>query len=296
MALVHLDAWQTMSSEGGSALAFDRDRLAIAGAARLCIRRFDATLASVVAPAPAPGVPRFAGPEVYWGPGVLDLRSGTFRVLEGALPARRPGGGERPQVYAWSPQGNRLLGSFSTGNSNAPTRVSLFDGRTGTTVATLWNGAGIPPQAAWAGGRAIVVGFGTPRVFDHAGKHLADVALNGATVVAIDSDTRERRLIAVDLNRAIAWIEPETWTILDRWPGTWLHAAISPDGAFVAALEPWGKIHFACLEGDRFKPVGTASAPPDAVALALSPNEIATIGGGEVNRTKLTVDCVGGAI
>jgi hypothetical protein len=291
MASVHLEPWRTLRSEGGSSLAFDGARLAVAGPARLCVWHHGTRIATIEAPAPSPGVPRFSGQRVYWGAGVLDLTSGKYTVIDAALPARWPGGGERPQVYAWSANGERLLGSFSTGNPNASTRVTLFDGRAGTAIATLWKGTSVSPQAAWIGERAIVVGFANPRVFDSSGTPLPEIALGGGTIVAIEATANEERLIVVDLNRAITWIDAASGVILDRWEGPWLHGAVSADGQFVAALEPWGNLQFACIEHDRFRPIGAASAAQDAVVLAVAGREIATLGGGELHRTQLTVEC-----
>lgn len=294
MPSIQITSWEMLPSEGGGSLTIAGDRMAVGGSARLSVWQGDTRIASVDAPSPAPGTPRFVGNRVYWGPGVVDLPSGKYTLFVGAQPAIRPERGERPQVYTWSPQGDRLLGSFSTGDPICPVRVTLFNGQTGTAVATLWEGSGLPPQAAWLGTDAVVVGFGDPRVFDHTGKYLGDIALGGATIAAIEATTDERRLIAIDLNRTIAWIDSETWTVLDRWSGPWLHGTVSPDGRFVAVLEPWGKLHFACLEGDRFKPIGQAPCDPNAVALALTLSEIATVGSGEVRWASLRIDCATG--
>jgi hypothetical protein len=292
MASIQINSWQTLPSEGGESLALAGERLAVGGQGRLCVWQGSTRLTTVNAPSPAPGMPRFSGERVYWGPGFVDLTTDNYTRLEGTQPAMMPGGGERPHVYAWSPQGEFLLGSFSTNDALRPVRVKLFDGRNGEAVATLWEGSGLSPQAAWLGERAAVVGFGDPRVFDYSGRHLADIPLAGATIVAIEATTDERRLIVVDLNRSISWIDIETWTVLDCWPGPWLHGAVSPDGRFVAVLEPWGKLHFACMESDRFKPAGQATADPKAFALAIALDELAIVGGGEVHRASLKVDCL----
>jgi len=291
MASIEIGAWQSLPSEGGEQLAFDGERMAVAGSARLCVWQGKTRLATVDALSPSPGAPRFVGERVYWGPGFVDLHSGAYTRLEYAAPLVRPGDGEHPHVYAWSTLGDRLLGSYTTGDRQHPVRVALFNVGDANKVATLWNGGGLAPQAAWLGRRAAVAGFSNPQVFDFSGKRIAEIALDGAIVVAFDATTAERRLIAVDQNRALAWVDTERWTILDRWPGPWLHGAVSPDGRFVAVLEPWGKLHFACLEGDRLRFAGQTAADPNAVALALTPNRIATVGGGEVRWASLMVEC-----
>lgn len=290
MPLIQIGSWQTLPSAGGSVIAFAGERMAVAGSARLAVWRGNALLAAADAWFPAPGAPRFAGQRVYWGAGFLDLGSGQYIRVPAAEPAVRPGAGERPQVYAWSPQGDRMVGSFSTGDPRQPVRVTLFSGQTGSEDVALFEGGGLPPSAAWFGERAVVVGFSDPRVFDRSGTPVARIALGGGTIASIDATAREERVIVVDLNRAIYWIDPATWTVLDRWPGPWMHGAVSEDCRLIAGLEPWGKLHFASMEEDRFRPMGQAAVDDRAVAVALNPGEIATVGGGEARRASLRID------
>ena len=292
MSSIQIDSWRVRPSDGGASLALDQDRMAIASSARLCVWQGGTRVANVEALFSSPGIPRFVGQKVYWGPGFLDLVSGEYRRLENAQPTMWPGGGERAHVYAWSPSGDRLVASFSTGDPNHPVRATLFSGETGATVASLWEGNRLPPQAAWVGEHAAVVGLNTPEVFDHSGKHIATIVLDGANVAAIDAPRNERRLMVLDLNRTISWIDTATWGILDTWSGPWLHASVSPDGRLVAALEAWGKVHFARTENDKFSFVGSADIDSNAVSLALSDDQIATVGGGEVGWATLTVDSV----
>jgi len=64
MSVIQIEPWRTLASEGGSLLAFSGKRLAIAGEARLRVLQGNETLASVDAPSPAPGMPRFDGSKV----------------------------------------------------------------------------------------------------------------------------------------------------------------------------------------------------------------------------------------
>lgn len=291
MASVRIGAWQTVSSEGGDRLAIDGNRIAVCGAARLSVWQDHARLASVDSPSPAPGAPRFIGSRIYWGPGFYDLQSGAYRWLENTVPPTQPAQRERCNVYAWSPRGNCVLGCFSTGDSARPVRVTLFSGHSGEKVADLWQGVGLPPHAAWIGEHAAVVGFHDLRVYGLSGEHLADVEVHGGVIVALDAVMGERRLIAVDQARAMHWIDAATWSVRDSWPGPWLSGAVSPDGLLAAALEPWGKLHFACLEDDHFKVVGHTDADPNAINVALTRGQIVTVGGGELRWANLRVDC-----
>ena len=290
MSSIQIDSWRVRPSDGGASLALDRGRMAIASSARLCVWQGDKRVASVEALFPSPGIPRFVGQKVYWGPGFLDLVSGEYRRLENAQPTMWPGGGERAHVYAWSPIGDRLVAGFSTGDPNHPARATLFSGETGVTIASLWEGNRLPPQAAWLGEHAAVVGLSSPEVFDHLGKHLATIALDGTNVASIDAPRNEQRLMLLDLNRTISWIDTATWTILDVWSGPWLHAAVSPDGRLVVALEAWGKVYFARIENDKFSFAGSADIDSKAVTLALTEDQIATVGGGEARWASLAVD------
>lgn len=210
---------------------------------------------------------------------MLDLTSGLYTPLPGATPAQVPGGAERAQTHAWSPGGEMLLGSFSTGDARCPVRVSLFNGRTAAVEAVLWEGTGVPPQTAWMGEHWAIVGFDDLQVFDFSGRQVAELELGGGMIIAMEA-TWANRLIALDLNRVVYWIDTQSWTVLDRWHGPWFHAAVSPDGSVVAALESRGKLQFAGMEEDRFRVIGSGEVNADSVAVALAHDRVVTVGGG----------------
>jgi len=290
MTSIRIGAWQTVSSEGGDRVALDGNRIAVCGVARLSVWQDHTRLASADAPSPAPGAPRFLCSRVYWGPGLYDLESGTYQWLENTAPRAQPLQRERCHVYAWSPRGDWILGCFGTGDSAHSVRVTLFNGRSGEKVADLSHGVGLPPQAAWIGEQAAVVGFRDLRVYGLSGEHLADVELHGADIVALDAAIGERRLMVVEQARAIHWIDTAAWSVQESWPGPWLSGAVSPDGQLAAALEPWGKLHFAFLEDGHFKVAGHADADSSAITLALTRTRIATAGGGKLRWADLSVD------
>jgi hypothetical protein len=295
MPSIQIGSWQTLSAEGGGTIALDGDRTAVAGPAHLVVWSGAKRVCASDAPWPAHGAPRFLGDCVLWGPGALDLNSGEYKLLEETRPTTWPGGGEHPSVHAWSAQGDRMLVSYSTGDSARPTRVTLFEGNTGKAVATLWHGIELPPQAAWVGRQAAVVGFRDLRVFDaSSGAERGTVALDAGTITRLDADTDERHLIAVDLNRSIMWIDPDSWLVIDCWKGRWQDAAIAPGGRYIAALDLSGRLHFACLADGRFHPIGDAAAGiryPGSVAL--SEDSIGLVGDGVAARTMLVVECAG---
>ena len=147
--------WLTLPSEGGGSVALDGERLAVSSQAHLSVWRNEARIASVDATWPFPGLPRFSGERVYWGPGFLELSSGRYTSFDAARPAARPGGGERPVVYAWSPHGDCFVGSFSTGDASRPVRVTSYDGQSGAhrarVVGRTWS-----PAAGDMGWRSVI--------------------------------------------------------------------------------------------------------------------------------------------
>jgi len=278
--------------EGGGVIALAGELTAIAGASHLVVWSRNRRIGGADAQWPAPGVPRILNDRVLWGPGVLDLRTGSYEVIEASRPEIRPGGGERPCVYAWSTDGTRMVATYATGESDRPTRINLFDSTLGQAIATLWHGNELPPQAAWVGRHLAVLGFCDPRVFDVTnGTSHGAVAVDAGTIVRFDSDFEELRLIAVDLNRSVISIDQREWTVVDRWEGQWYDAVISPDGRFVAALDSSGKLHFACLVQGHFCPIEKASDGARADSIALTNDSIGIVTGGFAMRLSLDVDC-----
>jgi hypothetical protein len=200
-----------------------------------------------------------------------------------------PGAGERPHFYAWSPTGERLLASFSSISPRQSSRLALFNAHTGELLSNIWQGNDLPAPVGWLGTSATVAGFGDPLVFNAAGDRQARIPLGGAVLSKLEATADEKRLIAVDMNRSVALIDSLDWRILDRLTGPWLHAAITPDGGLVALLEPWGKLHLLRVNNEHFEPIGVVPIPADAVALALTPGELITAGGGQCHRSRLIV-------
>ena len=288
--VVRIGRWQAVSAEGGGSVAVDARRLAVASQGHLVVWLGGQRQATAEAPWPAPGKPRLAGDRVLWGPGMLDIPSGRYAALPTARPEIWPGGGERPNVHAWSAPGDRLLVSYSTGDPARPTRISLFDGRDGRVIATHWSASARAPEAAWAGRDVVVAGFGDLEVLDAATGAVRDrIALGAGTVTSLDADAAERRLLAVDLNHAVVWIDLQELRVVDRWVGRWQDAAIAPDGRLAVAVDLAGLLHFAAFTPDRFQPLGEADNVVAPGSVALSRGVLAVAGGGVAARARFGV-------
>ncbi len=260
--------------------------MAVSGSARLNVWRGSTRVASASSFFPAPGTPRFLGRRVNWGAGFLDLDSGAYRRLEGAEPNCLPNAGERATVYAWAAQSDQVLGVFGTSDS---VRAAIYHGETGAPEATLFHGPGLAPVAAWLGQAAAVLGFANPKVFAWSGSVQAEITISGGQIASIAATSREDRLIIVDLNRAIYWIDAQSWTVLDVWHGPWFYGAVSGDGSVVAAIEPWGKLHLALMNEDRFSSIQPFSVDNGAISVALNRTKIAIAGGGTVSRADFQI-------
>ncbi len=285
MRRLRIGSWQELPTEGGSAAAFHGDWLAVGGMARLLVWQGLTRVASVDAPWPAPGVPRFVGHErVCWGAGWLELASGRYTAIESARPRVMPMGGEFVLAYAWSPRGDVLLGSFGTAERR---RVALFDGRDGTLQATPVDELGLPAPAVWLGEHAAVIGLPDPLVFDRRGGRIATISLGGGQIGPISASADEQRILITDINRCLALVDSASWRIVTRWEGRWATGALSPDGRIAVALEPWGKLHLACVSRDRIEPAAAIPVDDAAVAVALDDERVATVSSSTVRWASL---------
>jgi hypothetical protein len=283
MSTIRIGRWRPVPAGDGTAVALDGDRIAVASQAYLEVWQGRRLLATAEAPWPAPGRPRFVGSEVRWGPGTLDLSSGAYRAMAAAEPDRWPGGGERPSVHSWSPDGERLLVGYATGRPEAGARVDLFDGTSGELISTLCSGHALPPLAAWVGDEVAVVGFEDLVAYDVSdGRSLGAVALGASTIAALDSDHSETCLVAVDLNQALFWVDARSRELVDRWDGRWLAAGVSPDGGLVAAVDVSGGVRFAGLMDGRIRPCGGVEGVGRVTAICLDDHHVAVAGGGSV--------------
>lgn len=292
-ALIEIGPWSPVGpTEGGATIAIDGDRTAVASLGHVVVWIGNQRLCRVDAPCPAPGTPRFRNDKLLWGPGVLDLHTGNYEVIEAALPEIWPGGGGRPQVFSWSADGAHLVATYDTGDSQRTTRVTLFDAILKQPIATLWHGGGLTPEAVWLGRDLAVVGFREPKLFDlSTGTAQDTLVLDAGTITRLDADRDERWLMAVDLNRSIIWIDLAQRRIVGRWEGRWQDATISPDGVFLAGLDMDGRMHFACLTAQGFRPIDAVDGSFRVDSIALQDNLIAIASQGMAARADLRIDC-----
>ena len=260
----NISGWRPLPAADGDALALDGMLLAVASAAHLEIMEGPTVVASVDPPWPAPGVPRFRGNRVLWGPGVLDLTSGRYKPMAAAAPVSWPGGGEHPSVYAWSSDGSRLVAGFDART------VLLSSG--GDLLGPVPTPSGLAPTAAFAGRKRALV-------------DLAGFGRDLMPIVSLSADDAERHLLAVALNQSAVSVDLDGGLVLDEWTGPWTGVAVAPDGASVAVLASTGVVIVADLVDGRFGQtteiaVPTGSRP--ARAIAFDGSLLGVCGGGVV--------------
>ncbi len=287
---VELGAWTVLSAEGGSAAAIAGERTIAVGRGHAVVWVGEQRVASVDVGAASPGRPRVQAGRVAWGPSVLELDTGAIDLRRAAVPEPVPRDrGEVVQTYAWSADGAWLARSASGTSTRA--RVTLHSGETGELVASAWESSDLAPQALWLGPDWLAIGLRRPRVVDHAGHEIATIDLDGATLVRLEASHDGRWLIAVDLNRSIALIDTKSWAVVGRWTGPWVDASILPSGAAVVGLELGGVLRLACASPAGLREVQTLARVERAVSVQASDDAIAVVGGGELRRATLRVDC-----
>jgi hypothetical protein len=286
--------WHPLRGGRGTALAVAGRRTAAAEPQRLTVWSDDRLVARVEAPVRSPGLPRFAGEQVLWGAGKLDLAGGSYAPLAGideaivagtdAPSEPSPLGGYRLATSAWSADGEALVLTVSwTGPPGPPAaRALLLDG-SGDRPQTLWQQSDVAPTAAWVGRDLVVVGTRRPGVFNRGGEPLAKLP-QGIPAQRLDADADEALLLIVETSRLTVW-STASWTEEGRLDGTWLDGALTPDGQAVVAVDLEGTLHVARTK-DGLEMVAVVSPPDPIRGLAVGRDRIvAAFADGEPLRT-----------
>ncbi|MDH3603847.1 MAG: hypothetical protein OEU26_29915 [Candidatus Tectomicrobia bacterium] len=289
-----IGAWTPLLGGRGATLAVANEYTAAAELARLTVWADERRIAQVEAATPAPRRPRISGGRVLWGDGVMELATGYYQRVEAVAAAivegtdapqtPTPFGGYRAATYAWSDDGQALVISAAwTGPPGPPpARVVLVDG-SGHHQATLWQESDLAPTAAWVGCNVIVVGTREPRVYDRAGSNLI-ILSTGTPAVRINASVDETRLLVVEHGRLTVW-DIERWTTVGVWTGTWLDAALTPDGRTVVAVGLNGHLYLARVE-NGLSLARELSLPDQVRGIALGCNRIvAAFASGDAVRT-----------
>ena len=222
-----------------------------------------ARVAQVRADLPNPARPRIAGRRVYWGPYAVDLDLGTHR---GLVPTHVTLPGYEQTAHAWAPDGHAAVvaGRWTGPPGPSPAVVALLDAE-GERLAVLWEAADLAPVALWFGEAEIVIGTRDPRVFDRAGRPLR--TLPAATPpFRIEADSAGARVLVAEHAQLAVW-DLASGEALARRGGTWVDAALTPDGTRVVAVDFSGRLHVHRVSPDL--PVA-ARVPADAPALTVA--------------------------
>lgn len=284
-----LGPWAPLEGGHGTALDADGAVTAAAQIGRLLVWSQRRALLVREAPAPFPGRPRIAGERVLWGELAIPLGGGEDERVPGVQAAlaegtgepahAAPGTGYAPSVYAWSPDGERLVVAAGwRGAPRQPATRAVLLARSGERRALLWEDGDLAPGAAWAGAEQIVLGSRTPRVYDQSGALLRELEPG---LPALRIDGAGGRILIAEPHRVTVWDdEPAA-----RWEGQWLDAALGRDGELVALVDAGGALHAARPGGEP----APLEAPGRVAGVALAQDRIVVAlgGGGGVHEAPL---------
>jgi hypothetical protein len=200
---------------------------------------------------------------VYWGSYAVDLDLGTHRGLV-PTPVALPG--YEQTAHAWAPDGHAAVvaGSWARTPRASKAVVALLDAE-GERRAVLWEAADLAPVALWFGQAQIVVGTRGPRVFDPMGQPLRTLPAT-TSPFRVEVDGAGARALVAEHARLAVW-DLTSGEELGHRTGTWVDAALTPDGTRVVAVDFGGHLHVHRVAADL--PVA-GQVPADTPALTVA--------------------------
>jgi len=251
-----IGSWQSLLGGRGDKLTINKNYIAAAELARLTVWSEDNLIAQIESPLPTPSYPRFTATHLRWGEVILSLETGLYERIEDLYAALvyeteapiipSPRGGYRPSIYAWAPDGDALVVAATwTGATGPPPARVILTQESGEYQNTLWQGSDFAPKAIWVGHSLIVVGNRNPLVLNRDGSIVKTLTAN-TPAFRIEASADESRLLVAEYGQLTIW-DTHTWTTIGKLAGTWLDAAIFPDGQFVMAVDFENKIQVICV-------------------------------------------------
>jgi hypothetical protein len=270
-----MEEWKILKDGSGNRLAIN-DTYAVA-AEPLCITvwKEGELYCRQQVTFPQPGFPRLSDNKIYWGPGMLDLEKRIYVPVVKALAVLktemvqlgRPSDTYRPVEYAWAPDGSTMAVSLQwSGKPGPPPAKVLLLSTGGELEARLWEDSDVPVTALCVSEKWVIAGTRQLRIFE---KHRPAPKMLAAAVpaVRIEVTKDERRMMRLQYDHIALWDLSEP-TLLHRWDGNWLDAAITPDGDRIVAVDSNGKL-FSISTTSPFH-ITPRNAPGPVFSLALS--------------------------
>jgi hypothetical protein len=272
--------WTSLAGGRGTNLAVDGERTAAAELARVSVWEGQHLISQVEASEVSPGRPRFVGERLCWGGASIDLASGQPTPTPGIALALAttgdidlpysPAGGYLPSAYAWSADGRLLIVAAGwTAAAGRPAVALAIEADSGR-YTPLWRAAEPAPTAAWVS-NTIVIGCRNPQVLDQHGTPITTLRSN-TPPARIESDAGGVVFLILEHARLTLW-QAVSWNVLNELAGSWLDAAISPNGQFIAAVGFDGSLRVGMTDQGLISMQVVATADPIA-SIALGNDRI----------------------
>jgi hypothetical protein len=231
-------AWSALDGGTGTVLAVAGEVAIAAQLGTLTVWSDGEPAVTIHAEVPNPARPRVVGRRVHWGPHVVDLDNGTHDRL---VPTGDVLPGYAQTAHAWARGGDAAMvaGRWTDPAGHPRAVAALVDGD-GARPTMIWEAREDAPVALWVGDATGVVGTRSPEVVDRAGR-LVRVLTGTSAPFRIDGDGAGARLLVAEHATLGVWNLADG-ELLGRCSGTFVDAALTPDGRRVVTVDFSGRM------------------------------------------------------